>query len=126
MPKSRTAWEIIALFPPPLVRLMARRRVGSRTILALSDEEVALRSGMPMARVQEIYFLIDWDHVTIDEMRKFCKGCAFDLFNSDDRNRAFSYQRSCGGTPSFFYLKRSPHWESVFKPLILHLKKNGL
>ena len=87
----------------------------------MSDEEVALRAEIPVTRIREIASSTNWDNIPIDDARKFCGACNFDIFNSADRNRAGAYLRKGA---KFMYLKVSPHWKTTFLPLIQTMK-NG-
>lgn len=112
------AWKILEENPPGGVRLMARRRLGTKRIRAISDEEIAIGSGLPVDRVRAIYNLRSWDGVPVGEMRAFCTACGFDPFNGPDRNRRNTYVR----TATWAYLKRSPWWDTTFLPLIKRME----
>jgi hypothetical protein len=113
-----TPWRHLVDNPPGAVRLMARRKLQTKTIRAISDEEIAIASGIPLARVQAIYHLKNWDGVPVGELRGFCKACGFDPFSGADRNRRNTYVR----TAQWTYLKKSPWWATIFEPLILRMK----
>ena len=102
-------------YPPPLVRCLARRRLAGSHVVAMSDEEVALSSEIPVDRIREIAQSVDWESVPVYEAENFCKACNFDIFNSADRNRAGAYLRKGA---KFLYLRTSPHWATTFLPLI--------
>lgn len=122
------AWKSIDDYPPPLVRLLAKRKLKGKRVAALSDEEIAISAGLPLHRVREIYNSPTWDDVTVSEMRQFFEGCGFNPESAIDRNRVATYQRTKGG-PKFLYLRESPWWECTFKPLIEKWKeyqKHGL
>lgn len=119
----KKTWQLVDQFPPYLVRCVARRRIGSKQIQAMSDEDIAILADIPLARVVEIYDRRRWDDVTVGEMRRFCSACDFDPENAMDRNRLNAYKNQRGG-PKFTYLKKSPWWGSVFKPLILKYFSN--
>ena len=104
---NKSSWGYFGLYPPVAVRLYARRKVACRRVVALSDEEIAMSSGLSLSKIRELSRMITWDDITMSDARLFCIGCNFDPTNSEDRNRAESYQRM-GGT--FAYLRRSPHW----------------
>jgi len=74
---------------------------------------------MPIDRVIEISMAHSWDAVPMGEVKAFCSACGFDPFSSADRNRASAYLRSGA---SFAYLKRHSHWNTFFKPLIVHVQ----
>ncbi len=113
--------QIFEQYPPGLVRLMARRKVGTKQVVALTDEEIAVLSGLPLHTVQEIYWAKDWEHISFGHVRRFVAGCQFDPTLSADRNRASAYLRQ-KGKPSYRYLKQSPLWDTVFRPLARNLK----
>ena len=96
-----------------LVRLLAKQRGAAGA--ALSDEEIAIGSGIPLARIQTISRMESWDTITLGELRAFLKACHFNPLDSADRNRLNAYRRK---GPKFIYLKRSPHWNDTFLPLI--------
>lgn len=112
------AWKVLTDNPPGGVRLMARRRLKTKTIRAVSDEEISIASGIPLARVQAIYHLKSWDGVPLGELREFCRACSFDPFSGADRNRRNTYVK----TAKWAYLKKSPWWDTTFEPLIRRMK----
>ena len=113
----KATWGLIDKYPPHLVRLLAKRKTGAKQIAALSDEDIAIMSQIPLERVREIYRSSEWK-CSVREMRAFCSACDFDPEDSMDRNRLSAYKNQRGG-PKFTYLRKSPWWGSVFKPLIL-------
>lgn len=121
-----TAWKILSNHPPCLVRLLARRKLTatSKQVRALSAQEVAIASGLTMARIQEISPMTSWDQVTVAEAERFVLGCGFDPLSASDRNRKTAYQRSCKSSSraQFSYLRKSPQWKSEFVPLISRLR----
>jgi len=121
--KGRSPWKLLYDHPPALIRLCARRRVRGKTVRAISLQEIAIASGLPLARVQVISQSVTWDGVTIPEAERFVAGCNFDPLNPADRNRQNAYKRSCTTRPSkFLFLRQSPWWETEFRPLIDLLK----
>tara|TARA_Y100000004_G_scaffold74375_1_gene83539 strand:- start:277 stop:639 length:363 start_codon:yes stop_codon:yes gene_type:complete len=114
-------WKNLKKFSPSLVRLLARRSVDNSKskVEAISNQEIAVLAQMPVDRVIEISMTSEWDNITVGEVQSFCKACCFDPFNSADRNRASAYLKS-GAT--FAYLKKHPHWNTFFKPLIHHVQ----
>lgn len=109
-------------YPPRLVRLMARRKIGFKRVVALSNEELAIRSGLPPGDIKRISQELSWDKVTFGEAKRFIEACSFDPTSSADRNRVSAYIRQDGG-PRFRYLRESPLWDSYFKPLMAGLKR---
>jgi len=109
------SWDMFGKYPPPLVRCLARRRLAGSHVVAMSDEEVALRAEIPVNRIKEISNSTDWADIPVYEAEGFCKACNFDIFSSADRNRAGAYLRKGA---KFLYLRTSPHWKTTFLPLI--------
>jgi len=112
-------WDRFDRYPPPLVRVLARKREAKRAF-ELSDQDIAVRAGMPVTRVIEIASTPTWDGISFGEVKSFCRGCNFDPLDSKDRNRAMAYTRLVSkGQLSFSYLKKDPvRWNSYYKPLI--------
>ena len=119
----KNTWDLIDKYPPYLVRCLARKKTGTKQIQAVSDEDIAILAQIPLIRVVEIYNSRSWDPFTVKEMRSFCSACDFDPEDSVDRNRLCAYKNQKGG-PKFTYLKKSPWWNSVFRPLILKFFTN--
>ncbi len=112
---------MFAAYPPALIRLYARRRNG-RTVEAITAEEIAITSGIPLDRVQQISMQTNWDDISLMEVQQFCVGAQFDPTSSRDRNRERAYNLKCKqNRPRFQWLKRHPRFESEFRPLIVAL-----
>lgn len=118
----KSAWRHLHDNPPAMVRLMARRRITGKQVVALTLREIAIASGMPLARVTEISFRDSWSGIGIDEAEKFCAACQFDPTRYADRNRKDAYNRACKRHRPFKYLMVSPVWETELKPLISRLR----
>lgn len=119
MRKIRKGWTCFEEFPPIFVRLLAREKVtqtqkATSSVRVLSDEEIAIRSGLNLDQIGKISQKHSWDDVSISMARKFCDGCNFDLFDWQVRNRAFALAN--GG--SFAYLKSSPDWKGKYMPML--------
>lgn len=113
--KKRTPWGILNEYPPPLIRLLAREKIGSKHVRALSDQEIAIKGEFPLDRVLQISRTLSWDSVPVGEVMRFCYGCNFDPFDWKNRNKMRAYTRKGA---KFSYLKASPYWKSSFLPLI--------
>jgi hypothetical protein len=123
MIKRKSGWKFLASYPPAKIRLMARRRMAGKTVRAVSLQEIAIASGLRLARVKVISQQLDWVGVDILEAERFCAACNFDPLNPDDRNRQFAYERSCKTRKRrFAFLRKSPWWETEFLPLIESLR----
>jgi len=119
--KKENMWIYLEKFSPSLVRLLARRSINNSKskVEAISNQEIAVLSRMPVDRIIEISMSREWDNVKVGEAKAFCNACAFDPCNAADRNRASAYLNS---GPTFAYLKKHSHWNTFFKPLIHHVQ----
>ena len=86
------SWDHLEKNPPWFVRCMARRKVHAKVVVAVSDEELAISSGIPVARIQAIYHQRNWDSIPMREIRAFCAACGFDPFSFKSRNRFYAYK----------------------------------
>lgn len=120
--KGESQWKHFETYPPAAVRVMARVKVVGKTVRALTDEEIAIASGLPLDRVRAISQLLSWESVNFGDVRRFCLGCGFDPLSSTDRNRAGAYLRSKG---RFAYLRKSPHFSTRFVTLINNLRQSA-
>jgi len=112
-------WNRFDRYPPPLVRILARKREAKRAY-ELSDQDIAVRAGLPASRIIEISKEPRWDNIPFGEARDFCYGCNFDPLDSKDRNRAMAYIRLVSkGQLNFRYLKNDPErWKTYYQPLM--------
>lgn len=118
-------WKYLTQNPPYLVRLMARRSVGGKNVVSMSLAEIAIASGLPLHRVQEISLSDTWDSITVSEATRFCAACNFDPLSTQDRNRKAAYFRACQNVPPiqrFAFLRKSPTWKTELLPLISRLR----
>jgi hypothetical protein len=121
MEKRPTAWEYLDAFPPPYCRCLAKEPGSGVGDMAVTDADLAIRSGIPIDRVREISRMTNWEGVPLAEMRAFFRGMNFDPTNAECRKRIAQYQRVCQirkSTP-FLYLRKSPKWETELLPLLL-------
>lgn len=114
--------EVIRVYPPILVRLLAKTRYGP----PLTTIEIADASGMTPARVDAISSSTTWAGIDVLEMLKFTAACGVSFEDPKQMKRASVYRRGKvrGGMrmpPSFQYLRRSADWERVYVPLIKRL-----
>lgn len=118
-------WESLDAYPPLVVRLCARRSKGGKNVVALTNQEIAIETGIPLIRINEISQLLSWEYMTISEARRFCQACRFDPTMASDRKKQAIYTRVCqikrpNQPPQ--YLRNSPLWTTYFLPLIQRLK----
>lgn len=117
---------ILNQFPPPLVRVFARRRSPQFGVVSLSDREIAIASGvLDLAQVIELKQRLSWDNVTIEQMQGFFNGCEFDPFDTAERNRLFAYLSSNGSKPVFQFAHAAPHFNQEIRPLLQHETPTG-
>lgn len=109
-------WYRVGHFPPILCRLLARHRRG----LPLTDAEIAAKAGHALTAYQVhcLSQLRSWENVSVAHLRAFTRGCDIDFHDPVAMHRVKNYLRT---TRRFEYLKRSPQWETVFKPLLRQL-----
>jgi hypothetical protein len=113
-------WTEFDKYPPILVRLLAREKTSTKSVRALTNEEISIRSGIVRERVEEISRMLEWE-CPLHEARLFCTGCSFDPLDALDRNRAGAYLR---GGPKWTYLRAASCWRNVFVPLVTILREN--
>jgi hypothetical protein len=93
-------------------------------VRAVSIQEIAIASGMPLSRVKEIAQSVTWDDITITEAERFCVGCNFDPLNPVDRNRQAAYERTCKTRPHRLeFMLKAPWWQTELRPLIEKLRR---
>lgn len=110
-----------------MIRLYARRTFSPKHVRAVSLQEIAIASGIPLARVKEIAQSVTWDGITITEAEHFCVACNFDPLNPVHRNRQAAYERTCKHRPhKLQFLMKAPWWETESKPLIEKLRRARL
>jgi hypothetical protein len=114
-----TFWKYLEDFPPPLVRILARRSQGRINTVPLTDEEIAIGGQFPLERVREIMFSTSWEAIPFGEVKRFLVGCSFDPTDYQHRHRATAYAR--GG--KYKYWTKSPMYQSHFVPLFRKLKE---
>lgn len=100
-------------FPPILVRLLARKKNGP----PLTNREIAYHVGGMLSDydVSSISQCTDWDSVPFGKMRAFLVGCGMDFTDPVAMNRKKVYLKR---EHKFIYLRKSPEFETILKPLI--------
>lgn len=107
-------------FPPILCRILARKKKRGAP---LTDDELAYRSGLLLYDVHWLSQKTDWMGVDIYTLRSFTDACDLSFDDPAALKRAESYlngKKRNGRRipPNFRYLRKSPQWGTVFKPLI--------
>lgn len=118
-----TFWSVFTDFPPYYIRLFAKKDAYT----ALSEAEIAIASGLSLNRVREIVQLEDWGTVTFGEIVAFTAACNFDPTSRRDRHRVWQYEYTCRTRKKvpFYYLRKSPKWESEILPIIRRLQSRA-
>ena len=70
---KETISELLAAFPPCVIRLLARQGKG-RGAKRLTHDDIAKRSGISYEKVRDIAALKSWDRVAIADADAFMKG----------------------------------------------------
>lgn len=108
-------WTKLDRFPPVAVRLFASRRVPGKGKLALTDEEIAVQSGMPLSEVKSMSWLDSWDNVPMRRVKQFSEACGVYFTNRASMRTLTCYLKN---RPSYHYLRKSPLWKDQFQPMI--------
>ncbi len=107
----------LALFPPVLVRLLARRgRYGP----PLTTDEIAFRAELAPTLVEVISQQVSWDYILVGQAFAFMRGCLVLLEHPQAFRRISTYLDK---RPQFSYLRRSKQWHSYYEPLLLKWRK---
>lgn len=109
----------LQVFPPILCRLLARHK-GGRPLTVEEICTAAAPGGSPSTLAVIIYNQFsqetDWLRITMQEGVHFLRGCGLSFDDAKAMRRADDYLAK---TPNFEYLRKSPDWESYYKPLIV-------
>lgn len=111
----KTFWAKVELWPPMRVRLHACH-ITAGHLVAMTDGEIADRSGLSAWCVFLLSQKSNWDDVDSRTMRAFMLACNCDVENVRDWARLKDY---CARGGSFQHLRKSLHWMDYFKPLLL-------
>lgn len=109
-------WTRAKEFPPVFVRIMARHKRGD----ALTNEEIAERSGLTHYAVYSMSVECSWAEIAFGDMEAFLKACNLDFCDRAQmrRLRAYAYANSKGKIRNkFAWLKRDPN-RDYFQHLI--------
>lgn len=113
---SANIWDKLDTFPPIACRLLARKITKTGGTVAKTVHEIASTAGMSVMEVNSLSWQPSWDSLTVDELKRFSLACGVDFTSRDIMRAHSSYLRK---NPSFKYLKKSPEWENVYKPMIV-------
>jgi hypothetical protein len=106
-------------FPPPLVRLLARR--DGR---AMTTAEIAKAGLFSSSQVDYISSELSWLDRNLIQIQSFTRACNLDFTSPRDLNRVECYLRKNKGRPTFKYLTKDPNWKTYYLPLIVSWRKS--
>ncbi len=111
-------WSVAKKLPPCLVRLLARHKNGP----PLTTREIVERSQglLDSYQVSVISQAISWDYIPFGQMRAFLLACDVDFCDRTEMNRKLVYLKI---QHKFAYLRKSPEWETVLKPLAIQFRE---
>ena len=108
-------WSKLDRYPPLVVRLLACKRVPGKGKIAITDEEIAARSGLALSEIKSLSWLASWDSVPVARVKQFSEACGV-FFNRRSSMRTISCYLN--NRPSYKYLRKSPLWKDQFQPMI--------
>lgn len=111
----------LSLFTPIACRLLARRKLPSGSVVAMTDAEIRNAAGLPMAIVKSLSWSASWDEVEIRHMLAFTKGCGIDLDSRECVRTNTRYLRQ--GTWS--HILRSPERKTLYRELLDEWRKQN-
>ena len=82
-------WSKLDRYPPLVVRLLACKRVPGKGKVAITDEEIATRSGLALSEIKSLSWLASWDGVPVSRVRQFSEACGV-FFNRRSSMRTTS------------------------------------
>ena len=116
----REFWDRVEVFPPVLCRLLARDKPRGRP---LAHSELADKTGLSEMEVLTLSKQVTWKGVDVFTLRAFTEACGVDFTNPQSMKRVTVYLKghTIDGVRRpvrFDYLRRSPEWETTFRPLM--------
>jgi hypothetical protein len=112
-------YQLCLRFPPPLVRLLARK--DGR---AMTTEQIGKAAEMTQLMVELNLCDASWDSAGLDAIRRITRACNLDFTSPRDLNRVECYLRKNKGRPTFKYLTKDPNWKTYYLPLIVSWRKS--
>ena len=117
MSKINGFWKKLDLFPPAIVRCLAADKSPGKSV-ALTDDQISERSGLSVARVQEIYWEKSWDDVPCGDMKKFVVACNVD-FGDAEVMKVLSRRIGSNSGFKWKHLRSSPNFK-LYQQLLKH------
>ena len=121
MSKISGFWTKLNVFTPAMVRCLACDRSPGRSI-ALTDEQIAERSGLSVSDVQRIYWSISWDSITCGDMKKFVVACNVNL-GDPEVMKVLSRRLGANSGFKWKHLRESPNYK-LYEQLLKHALSN--
>jgi len=107
-------------FPPILCRLLARHK-GGRPLTTGEIDSVAYPIDSNPALVEALSKTTRWDSIPFGDMHCYLVGCRIVFTSTVDMRRVTDYLRK---NPNFEYLRKSPEWDSYYKPLLIRWRSS--
>lgn len=107
-------------FPPIACRLLARRTLAGKNVIALTDEEIAARGRLPIWWVKGLSWKLDWLGIPVEIEDAYRTGCGIDFDDSRSLERNWALWDKIGAGS---HLRRSPLWPAHFVPLVREAEK---
>jgi hypothetical protein len=117
MSKISGHWTKYDVFTPAFVRCLAADRTPGKSV-ALTDEQIAERSGLTVSAVQKIYWGMSWDSVTCGDMKKFVVACNVD-FGDPEVMKVLSRRLGADSGFRWKHLRESSNYK-MFEQLLKH------
>lgn len=92
-------------------------RTVSKNPRSLTNEEISQRAGLPVSYVVNLSRQTSWDYVPVEHLIRFSKACGIDFGNHQVMTLHNHFYRR-RGAGKWRFLRRSPEWETYYRPLI--------
>ena len=115
-----TVQEKFDNFPPVLARLLARRKLSRGHSQPLSTDEIAAAGQFDPLMVMKYSKETSWSAIVVHDALAFLQGCGLGIDDVDAWRRTMTYLSL---SPTFSYLRQSPHWKEYYLPLIQLYRK---
>lgn len=112
--------ERLQCFPPILCRLLARVDGRPKTFDQIAHDSGAMPDIINMlspGEIASISRLTNWKGFSVHQALALQRGTVGTFDNTQAMRRLDNYLRH---RPTFAYLRRSPEWETYYKPLLIH------
>lgn len=118
---KKTFWQKLEVFPPIACRLLARVKTDTGGVRAMTALEIATKAGMTEMKVNSLSWVVSWDGVPVSDAKAFTEACGIFLSDRASLRTHSAYVRR---NAPWKYLKKSPEWSTVFRPMIMAYVKH--